>query len=99
MSASYHVCTCDRTWKAHGRFNHTVGVLYLVALRVDGNDHLKVFSLREGHLTDLLLSLPLPILECVEDHLIPAVPAGIAVECYVTSLKLPALQVDVKSVH
>lgn len=83
----------------HGTFMETFIMLptylvrrpYLVALRVDSNDHLKAFSPSEGHLTDLLLSFPLPILECVEDHLIPAIPARVAVQCYVTSLKLPTL--------
>ena len=75
-------------------FIHGLGWCHLVALGRDHDDHLKVLSLAEGHVSDLLLRLPASILTAVEHHLVPAVEAGVEVQGDVAGLGLAAEQVD-----
>jgi hypothetical protein len=73
------------------------GGSHLVVLSLDHEHQLEGFALAEGHASLLLLAAPLAALPGVEDHLVPAVEAGIEVESHICLQALPHGEVHVES--
>ena len=73
---------------------HTFPVPYLVSLQGDHDDHLEGLALPERHVMGLVLRTPGSILKAVENHLVPTVKSWVEVDCDVSSLKLPTLQIQ-----
>jgi hypothetical protein len=69
---------------------------HLVVLRHDHEHQLEVLALLERHALLLLFLAPLSTLHRVEDHLVPAIKAGIEVESNIRPIILPHSEVHVE---